>query len=215
LLIAVIVLAPVVLGLCFLITWVRTGAAPDERRPASADLIVVLGAQAFPTRPSAELEARLVHAAELWREGVAPRLVCSGGWDGEVCEPRVMAATLIGLGVPAPNVGIDERGHNTSATVAAAADYARAGTARLVLVSSPYHLCRLRVEARRHGLGAAVSAPESTPITRNRRAHALQRAREVVAIWRACAPGRGRREPAGRTDAHPIPGLTGAQAWRG
>ena len=202
------------LGLVFLLTWMRIASAARARCQAEGDVIVILGAKAFPTRPSAELGARIDHAAELWRAGVAPRLVCSGGWDGEICEPVVMAEALIGLGVPATSVEVDDRGHSTSATIAAAADYARAGSERIVLVSSPYHLCRLRLEAQRAGLPASVSAPASTPITRNRVAHALQRTREAIAIWRSWLSRAGRRGPAAQPTALAVRGLTGVQAWR-
>lgn len=212
--IAALVIPLAVSGLAFVLTWARIGAATRAEFPAAADLIVILGAQAHPTRPSAELSARLDHAAELWRAGIAPRLVCSGGWDGEICEPLIMAEALIGLGIPATSVEVDERGHSTSATIAAAADYARAGAGHVLLVSSPYHLRRLQLEAQRAGLRASVSAPTSTPITRNRAAHALQRAREAVAIWRSRLSGASHRGPAAQPTALAMPDLAGVQAWR-
>lgn len=168
-----------------------TTTAPAAAGLGPADAIVVLGAQAFASRPSAELQARLVHAAELWAAGAGPRVVCSGGWDGEICEPLVMAAALVELGVPDSVVEADDRGFCTRRTVEAAAEHAQGDTGRVVLVSSPYHLRRLRIEARRAGLDAATSAPESTPITRNRRHHAYQLVREALAICRI--PARRRR----------------------
>jgi len=50
-----------------------------------ADALVVLGAAAHACGPSGELRARLDHAAILWRSGVAPRVLVSGGvadWSG-------------------------------------------------------------------------------------------------------------------------------------
>jgi uncharacterized SAM-binding protein YcdF (DUF218 family) len=215
LVIAAIGLPLAVFGLALLVTWTRIRAASRADRPTTADRIVILGAQAHPTRPSAELSARLDHAAELWRAGVAPRLICSGGWDGETCEPLVMAEALVGLGIPAGRVEVDDRGHNTSATVAGAAGHASAGADHVLLVSSPYHLCRLQIEARRAGLRASVSAPASTPITRNRTAHALQQFRETIAIWRSWCRDASRRGPSAQPAASSTtPDLTDAQAWR-
>ena len=49
----------------------------DDRPPS--DAIVVLGAAQFDGRPSAVYAARLDRAAELFRQGVAPRIVTTGG----------------------------------------------------------------------------------------------------------------------------------------
>jgi uncharacterized SAM-binding protein YcdF (DUF218 family) len=198
-------------------TWVRvvrTGRAEHDLEGAEA--IVVLGAQAFPDRPSPELQARLDHAARLWREGVAGRIVCSGGWDGVICEPIVMARALVMAGVPGSAVEIDDRGTCTRETVHLAQDYARSGAHQVVLVSSPYHLYRLSMEARRIGLAASVSAPCVTPIMRRRRPLARQRAREVFAVWRDIARPVPRPRRRGASLA-PLadPALAGVQAWRG
>src|SRR4051812_40997698 len=58
---------------------VQTGST-DER--AAADAIVVLGAAQYDGEPSAVFRARLDHAAELYREGVAPRILTIGGGRG-------------------------------------------------------------------------------------------------------------------------------------
>ena len=52
-------------------------AESDDRSPTQA--IIVLGAAQFDGRPSKVFEARLDHAAQLWREGVAPQIVVTGG----------------------------------------------------------------------------------------------------------------------------------------
>jgi vancomycin permeability regulator SanA len=49
----------------------------DERRPA--DAIVVMGAAQYDGRPSPVFAARIDHAIDLYRAGVAPRLVVTGG----------------------------------------------------------------------------------------------------------------------------------------
>ena len=49
----------------------------DDARPAAA--IVVLGAAQYDGRPSPVLRARLDHAVALWKRGLAPRLVLTGG----------------------------------------------------------------------------------------------------------------------------------------
>src|SRR3954468_16741205 len=49
----------------------------DTARPAAA--IVVLGAAQYVGRPSPVLRARLDHAIDLWRRGLAPRIIFTGG----------------------------------------------------------------------------------------------------------------------------------------
>jgi uncharacterized SAM-binding protein YcdF (DUF218 family) len=197
-------------------TWACVVAAGRAAPTDGAEAIVVLGAEAFPSRPSRELQSRLDHAAELWRQGAARRVICSGGWDGPVCEPLVMAHALIRAGVSRSAVEIDDRGTSTHETVAVAADYARVGTPRMLFVSSPYHLYRVSLEARRAGLDASVSAPASTPITRNRGPCIRQYAREVLAVWRIWVSARpGRRAAEARLAPLGDPALAGVQAWRG
>ena len=60
-------------------TWVRVGQIGDRDERAAADAIVVLGAAQYDGDPSPVFRARLDHAAELYRAGVAPRIVTIGG----------------------------------------------------------------------------------------------------------------------------------------
>jgi len=68
-------LAAVALVAAFVV--VLSTATVDERRPA--DAIVVLGAAQYNGRPSPVLQARLDHALKLYRAGLAPRVMLTGG----------------------------------------------------------------------------------------------------------------------------------------
>src|SRR5262245_65338631 len=50
----------------------------DTAQPASA--IVVLGAAQYVGRPSPVLRARIDHAIDLWRRGLAPQIIFTGGF---------------------------------------------------------------------------------------------------------------------------------------
>src|SRR5437868_14023910 len=54
--------------------------ADGMRRPAVA--IIVMGAAQYDGRPSPVLRARLDHAVVLWRQGLARRLIVTGGRGG-------------------------------------------------------------------------------------------------------------------------------------
>ena len=51
----------------------------DEARTASA--IVVLGAAQYAGRPSPVLRARVDHAVDLWKRGLAPKMIVTGGFN--------------------------------------------------------------------------------------------------------------------------------------
>ena len=53
----------------------------DEAR--SADIILVLGAAEYRGKPSPVLRARLDHALSLYKSGLAPRILTTGGAGGD------------------------------------------------------------------------------------------------------------------------------------
>ena len=95
--------------------------ATDERR--SVDAIVVLGAAQYDGRPSPVFEARLEHAVALWREGVAPWFVVTGGkLSGDrTTEASVAREYAIANGVPETAIFGEDEAHNTLQSLAAVA----------------------------------------------------------------------------------------------
>jgi uncharacterized SAM-binding protein YcdF (DUF218 family) len=140
----------------------------DQRRPV--DAIVVLGAAQYNGRPSPVLRARLDHALGLYRDGVAPLVVVTGGVGrgDTTSEAMVGERYLRAHGVPegAAAAAGEERTTETSMTAAAAWLRPR-GIRRVLLVSDPFHMFRLRLEARRTSLEAFTSPTESSPISEN------------------------------------------------
>jgi uncharacterized SAM-binding protein YcdF (DUF218 family) len=140
----------------------------DQRDPA--DVIVVLGAAQYNGRPSPVLRARLDHALELWREGLAPAIVVTGGvgrGDKE-SEATVGRRYLLAHDVPDSVLVVQPQGRSTQASMTAVAAWLGAqGRRRAILVSDPFHMLRLRLEARRTGLDAQTSPTDSSPISDN------------------------------------------------
>jgi len=138
----------------------------DQRHPA--DAIVVLGAAQYNGRPSPVLQARLDHAAELYHEGWADLVVVTGGI---VAGDRMSEATagrryLIGVGIPPDSIVVQPIGHSTAGSMDAVAGWLRGqGLDRVILVSDPFHLARLRLEGRRLGLQAWTSPTTTSPIS--------------------------------------------------
>lgn len=151
------------------LAFVWRAAREDQRRPAGA--IVVLGAAQYNGRPSPVLKARLDHALELQRAGLAPLLVVTGGigsGDRE-SEATVGRRYLVARGIADSQVVVIPEGKNTDQTMDAVETWVQdRGLRDILLVSDAFHLARLRVEARRHGLTAYTSPAEGSPIVGER-----------------------------------------------
>lgn len=140
----------------------------DERQPA--DAIVVLGAAQYNGRPSPVLRARLDHALGLYREQLAPLVLVTGGVGrgDTLSEATVARRYLIYHGVPADAVVAQSEGRTTMASMTGVNAWLRGrGLRRVILVSDPFHMFRLRLEARRTALEAYTSPTESSPISEN------------------------------------------------
>lgn len=140
----------------------------DQRRPV--DAIVVLGAAQYNGRPSPVLRARLDHALQLYSEGLAPRIVVTGGVGrGDTTSEAIVGRHyLLAHGVPASAVVVQPQGRSTQASMTAVAEWLETERlTRVILVSDPFHMFRLRLEARRTDLEAYTSPTESSPISDN------------------------------------------------
>jgi uncharacterized SAM-binding protein YcdF (DUF218 family) len=151
------------LGVVF---WERRDAA----RPASA--IVVLGAAQYVGRPSPVLRARLDHAIALWKRGLAPRIIFTGGFGDRdtTSEAAVAQRYAIEHGVPPRVILIENAGRSTSESLQHVATLMQAEPSRdVILVSDPFHMLRLSILARRYGLNPFTSPTRTSPISSNRR----------------------------------------------
>jgi uncharacterized SAM-binding protein YcdF (DUF218 family) len=140
----------------------------DERE--RADAIVVLGAAQYNGRPSPVLRARLDHALGLYRDGLAPLIVVTGGTapGDTTSEALVGRRYLLAQEVPADSVVAQPQGRTTAASMTAVSEWLDArGARRALLVSDPFHMFRLRLEARRTGIEAYTSPTASSPISDN------------------------------------------------
>lgn len=140
----------------------------DQRRPV--DAIVVLGAAQYNGRPSPVLRARLNHALHLYREGHAPRIIVTGGMGrGDTTSEAIVGRHfLVTHGVPSDAVIVQAQGRSTQASMTAVSEWLdQQGLRRVLLVSDPFHMFRLRMEARRTDIEAYTSPTEDSPISDN------------------------------------------------
>src|SRR6476661_9643694 len=107
-------------GALMIIAWsaslagVLIWAQRDTAEPSSA--IIVLGAAQYVGRPSPVLRARLDHAIDLWRRGLAPRIIFTGGFGDHdtTSEAAVGQRYAISRGVPPKNILIENSGRTTA-----------------------------------------------------------------------------------------------------
>ena len=172
-------LFPVLQMVCFGLT--------DYRRPA--DAVLVLGARTYADgTPSDALSDRVRAACDLYHQGLAQRLIMSGGpGDGATDEPTAMARLAQELGVSRESIILDRAGLNTRASITNTAAICRdQRLSRVLAVSHFYHLPRIKLEASRADLDlCTVPAPQGYPL----RKLPWFVARETAAWWAYWARG--------------------------
>lgn len=134
-----------------------------------ADLILVLGRRLEGDRPTPVFEARLAHAADLWRRGLAPRILVAGGPTGRasLSEAEAGRAWLLARGIPAEAVGIEDQSQHTLENLFHVRATLRAeGWRDLILVSDGLHLARAGALAEGLGLGVHRGPAPDDPLPR-------------------------------------------------
>jgi Uncharacterized conserved protein len=140
----------------------------DESRPA--DAIVVLGAAQFNGTPSDVFAARLQHAVDLWKQGLAPYLVVTGGKEpgDRTTEAASARAWAISHGVPADRILGEYQGRNTLESLEAVAAILRShGLRTAVFVSDETHMLRVIRMASDLGIVAWGSPTRTSPTDRD------------------------------------------------
>jgi uncharacterized SAM-binding protein YcdF (DUF218 family) len=155
-----------VISLIGVVYWERR----DMARPASA--IVVMGAAQYVGHPSPVLRARVEHALDLWRRGLAPKMIFTGGFGDRdtTSEAAVAERYAIEHGVPSSATMIENTGRSTAESLQQVASLMDAmPTREVILVSDPFHMLRLSILARRFGLVPYTSPTRTSPISGNRK----------------------------------------------
>jgi uncharacterized SAM-binding protein YcdF (DUF218 family) len=145
---------------------VRISAQGDRDEQQPADAIVVLGAAQFNGTPGGVLEARLQHAVDLYKAGIAPYFVVTGGKlpADRTTEAAAARAWAIAHGVPARAILGENRGRNTLESVeGVAAIFREHGLTSAVFVSDETHMLRVLRMASDQGIVAYGSPTRTSP----------------------------------------------------
>ena len=137
----------------------------DESR--AVDAIVVLGAAQYDGRPSPQLQGRLDHALQSWRDGLAPLIVVTGGklQADRFTEAEASAKFFIDAGVAPAAIALETSGRTTRESLLGVREILRSRLLhRILIVTDPYHALRARLIAQDLGLQAFVSPTRTSPI---------------------------------------------------
>ena len=145
---------------CGIVVW-RAAHHDDASEIDRADAIVVLGAAQYDGDPSPVFAGRLDHAALLYEQGRAARIVVLGaGQPGDrFTEAEAGRTYLMDKGVPEDAIIPVPEGHTTLESLEAAAPVMQdAGLGSAFLVSDPWHNARVERMARDLGIDGHASA---------------------------------------------------------
>jgi uncharacterized SAM-binding protein YcdF (DUF218 family) len=147
----------------------RVLRAARSERPSPADVILVLGRRLRDDQPTAVFKARLAHAADLWHQGLGPRILVAGGITGKasVSEAEAGCDWLQNHGIPSSALLIENRSQHTLENLFWVRELIRAeGLRSIILVSDPLHLARAQAMAEGLGLRTYLAPADSAPPAR-------------------------------------------------
>ncbi len=158
----------------------------QELVPAQA--IVVFGAAEYDGRPSPVFRARLDHANELFRQGLAPVVITTGGAaaDPKYSEGGVGHDYLMRKGVAESALIAETQASNTAESAARVAVIMRANHMdQCIAVSDAYHMFRIRKLLEHEGMRVLLAPrADSKPKSAWQRTLAIMRESFSYVLWR-------------------------------
>ncbi len=145
------------------ISAIRIAQEADLRQERRADAIVVFGAAEYSGRPSPVYRARLDHAYELYKRGLAPVVITTGGAgeDPSYSEGGVGRDYLIRRGIPESHLIAETQGSDTAQSAERVGVILRTnGMHACIAVSDEYHVFRIQKLLQHEGVQVYV-APRS------------------------------------------------------
>src|SRR5437764_7940054 len=164
-LLGIIVLITISLYFSYLYRQIRDSAVRDEAQPA--DAIVVLGAAQYNGRPSPVLKARLDHAYDLYKQGLAHSIITTGSYgpDPNFSEAQVSTKYLEQRGIDAGNIVTEQGSGTTYDSIRATSNLIhQKGWKSVLAVSDGFHLFRVKKMLADNGIIAYTSPAPNSPI---------------------------------------------------
>ena len=149
------------------IVWLLAEPLKIAQAPQKAGAIVVLaGGVGESGKAGQGYEERVEYSTKLYREGYAQSLIFSSGYMYVLKEPLIMKLMATSLGVPEQAIILEDKAKNTYENIKYVKDILdEKGIKKVLLVSSPYHMLRVSLVARKIAPGIEVIC---TPIPYSR-----------------------------------------------
>jgi uncharacterized SAM-binding protein YcdF (DUF218 family) len=160
----------------------HTGTRDSATR---ADAIVILGARVAPDgQPGPDLRVRTLHAVSLFQRGLAPYVVCTGGYrDDRLSAAAVGCRLARSEGVPLDKIVLADGSMTTREDAISASELMLTrGWRTAIVVSHPLHLERARLLFEAQGISVYPSPTNTNLTTIPWRTRAWLTARETVGI---------------------------------
>lgn len=174
--------APLVFLWLALATWITwKGRKTDLTR---SDCILVLGARCLADgTPGPSFAARCRQGVQLWKQGLAPNLLFSGGrGESGTVEGEVGRAIALSQGVPAAAILVEGQSHTTEENFRYSSEIMRAqGWQSCLVVTDPFHEPRSLALARDQGLEAHPAPTFEGPASLHWSSWAYYTVRETAA----------------------------------
>ena len=159
-----------------------------QQQLRNADAIVVFGAAQYDGHPSPVFRARLDHAYDLFRRGMAPFIVTTGGAasDPKFSEGGVGHDYLMRRGIPELALIAETQGSNTAQSAERVAVIMRENhMTSCIAVSDAYHVFRIRKMLEHEGVRVYLAPrPDSKPKSAWQRGVAVVRESLSYLLWR-------------------------------
>lgn len=173
------------------LTCIRILHAASQQELHPADAIVVFGAAEYAGRPSPVYRARLDHAYDLFKRGLAPVVITTGGAgaDPTFTEGGVGHDYLMHRGVPDGSLIAETQGSDTAESARRVGVIMHAnGMHTCIAVSDAYHVFRIRELLEHEGVRVYVAPrPDSRPRSGWQRVIAVMREAASYSLWRVGA----------------------------
>ena len=172
-------------ALTFLYIGLRINLTGSRDQAQQADAIVILGALVEPDgQPGPDLTERTMHGVRLFQRGLAPFIICTGGFaDDRLSAAAVACELAVSQGVPSNKVLLADGSMTTREDATTARDLMLSrGWQTAILVSHPLHLERARVFFEGEGLTVYTSPTNTDLSSIDWETRAWLTAREAVGI---------------------------------
>lgn len=161
----------------------------QSERAQPSQAIVVLGSRVRSDGQAGNsLRRRALKAAQLYKKGIAPFVICTGGvGDFAPSEAYSAAQVLQRNGVPSSAILLEDRSHSTWQNIENVTAICQSrGWTQVVVVSEPFHLWRARRNFADFGIRAFPSPAANAPSA----ARLKMAARECLSVTRDFLSGR-------------------------